>query len=319
MALTYDALASTTLQNYMKKMQDNIFKQYVLLDYISKKCMTKAAHGRSKMVQVMIGKNSTVKNYKDYEALDVTPQTGMTSAEFFWAQNSASVAISGGEKRQNKGTEGVIDLLTEKTKQTEKSIAEFLNGQFLSNKADGGFGADKDFNGIDGLIGSAADGEATSVGKILVADAPSWVSPQTGTTATGAGALDLAKLNNLYNGLGVGPDAPDIEVTTQALFEKYESLLLPNMRYADVKTANAGFQSLTHKGVPVVFDSMVKTGAWYMLSSEHLKFTPVDGAWFSSQGFRQPVDKDASFALILTHGQLWTDSRRSLGKLVGLT
>jgi hypothetical protein len=93
--------------------------------------------------------------------------------------------------------------------------------------------------------------QATTVGGIDPQRNYSWWASKEENTST---ALTLAQMSSLYNSVSVGNDHPDLLLTTQTLFEKYEALLQPQLRYTDTKTADAGFQNLLFKAAPVMYD-----------------------------------------------------------------
>ena len=70
----YDSLLSTTLRNYSRKMRDNIFNKFLFLNWLTAKGRVQYEDGGTFIVEhLLYGKNTTVKAYADYEALDTTP------------------------------------------------------------------------------------------------------------------------------------------------------------------------------------------------------------------------------------------------------
>ncbi len=125
---TYNALLSTTLRNYRKKLEDNIFVGLPLYYWLNEKGRKKTLDGGySIRVPLLYGENTTVGVYKDYDSLDVTPQEGITQANYEWGQASVSISISRAEERKNSGPHRLINLLESKTMQAEKSLQWFLN------------------------------------------------------------------------------------------------------------------------------------------------------------------------------------------------
>ena len=117
-------------------------------------------------------------------------------------------------------------------------------------------------------------------------------------------------------------------LTTQTLWEKYESLLQPQLRYSDPATADAGFVNLLYRGAPVCFDvalaattnyTFSDTTPMYFLNSKHIWIAAMNGKWFTPTPFVRPVNQDARYAQVLCYGQLVTNCRRRLGKLVART
>lgn len=313
---SFDSLAATTLQKYVPNMADNVFKRYALLDYLQKSAQKRTMSGRTIVVPIMYDTNSTFSTYSRYDSLDLTPQDPFTAAEYAWKQAAVSVAISGIEEAQNSGREQVLGLLKAKTMQAEKTAAHQFNQMFFTSDGTGNGG--KDFQGLAALIGDATHGPA-SVGGIdgTVAANAFWRS----NIDDQAINLQIVDIWNTYNNCTVGgsDDAPDFEITTQALWQAYSDLLQPQQRFTDSKMAAAGFQNLMHGGARVTWDTMCPTGDWYFLNSEHIWLVTESSHWFTMRSWVIPEDKDAKFALILSYGQLVTDERRKLGKLASRT
>jgi hypothetical protein len=122
-----------------------------------------------------------------------------------------------------------------------------------------------------------------------------------------------------YNSVSVGNDHPDMVLTTQTLFEKYEALLQPQLRYTDTKTADAGFQNLLFKAAPVTYDVHCTAGVVYFLNSKYLTLVGHSGKWFQQTEFVRPENLDARYALIMCYGNLTCRNRAKQGKLTAKT
>jgi hypothetical protein len=108
-------------------------------------------------------------------------------------------------------------------------------------------------------------------------------------------------------------------LTTQTLFEKYESLLQPQLRYTDAKTADAGFQNLLFKAAPVAYDVHCTAGTVFFLNSKYLTLVGHTGKWFAQTDFVRPENMDARYALIMCYGNLTVRNAAKQGKLTGRT
>jgi hypothetical protein len=126
-------------------------------------------------------------------------------------------------------------------------------------------------------------------------------------------------MSTAYNSVSVGNDHPDMVLTTQTLFEKYEALLQPQLRYTDTKTADAGFQNLLFKAAPVVYDEHCTAGIVYFLNSKYLTLVGHSGKWFEQTAFVRPEDLDARYALIMCYGNLTCRNAAKQGKLTAKT
>jgi hypothetical protein len=315
-SVDYNALFSTTLQNYQPTLVDNIFKDLVLLNHLNSGGRVVMEEGGTQIVEpVLYEANSTAASYSGYDNIALTPQDGITSAIYDWKQIAASIAISGIEEAQNRGTEAIIKLLNAKIMQAEMSIKSLVNGQLLSSN-DGTGGTAKQFNGIGGFAGSLN----TAIGGIDAAT-NTWWNPTIPASIQNA-TLSLVNMANVYNNASKGNDTPDLIITTEALFSKFESLLTPNVRYQDVAKANSGFQNLMFKQTPVVYDlampgNQVSNASMYFLNTKYLKLTGMNGHWWTTTPFQQGTvaQKDARYAIVLAYGQLTCSNRARQGYL----
>jgi hypothetical protein len=307
----FDALLSTTLANYRSQLTDNVFSARPLTYWLMDKGRIRMLDGGTKIVEPLIyGQNSTVASYSGYDTVSLTPQSGISAAEYDWKQYAASIAISGIEEAKNNGEAEIINLLEAKIMQAEESMREGFNQMFF---ADGTGNSGKNWNGLGNLIesGNTVGGIDSSSGQ----GNDWWRSYEENT----AGALTLAQMATAYNSVSLGNDHPDLILTTQTLFEKYEALLQPQLRYTDTKTADAGFQNLLFKAAPVTYDVHCTAGVVYFLNSKYLTLVGHSGKWFSQTEFIRPENMDARYALIMCYGNLTVRNRARQGKLTAKT
>jgi hypothetical protein len=307
---SFDSLLSTTLANYRDQMTDNIFTARPLTNYLMDKGRIRMLDGGTKIVEPLVyGLNGTVGSYSGYDTISLTAQEGMSAAEYDWKQYAASIAISGIEEAKNNGEAAIINLLEAKIMQAEESMREGFNQMFF---ADGTGNSAKDWNGLGNIVEASG-----TVGGINRATAGNefWQSYEENT----AGALTLADMATAYNSVSVGNDHPDMVLTTQTLFEKYESLLQPQLRYTDAKTADAGFQNLLFKSAPVTYDVHCTAGVMYFLNSKYLTLVGHSGKWFEQTDFVRPENLDARYALIMCYGNLTCRNAAKQGKLTART
>ena len=304
----FDNLLTTTLANYRKTLTDNVFTARPLTYTLMEKGRIRMLNGGTKVVEPLIyGLNDTVGSYSGYDSIALTPQEGISAAEFEWRQYAASISISGIEEAKNNGDAEIINLLEAKIMQAEESMREGFNTMFFG---DGTGNSSKDWNGLDNLVDNTG-----TVGNIDSSTYTWWKSYKEDT----AGALTLAQMATAYNSVSVGNDHPDTLLTTQTLFEKYESLLQPQLRYTDTKTADAGFQNLLFKAAPVMYDTGCTAGTFFFLNSKYLTLVGHSDKWFSQTSFISPEDTDARYALIMCYGNLTVRNRAKQGKLTAKT
>ena len=304
----FDNLLTTTLANYRKTLTDNVFTARPLTYTLMEKGRIRMLNGGTKIVEPLIyGLNSTVGSYSGYDSIALTPQEGISAAEFEWRQYAASISISGMEEAKNNGDQEIINLLEAKIMQAEESMREGFNTMFFG---DGTGNSSKNWNGLGNLVESG-----NTVGNIDSSTYTWWKSYEENT----ATALTLAQMATAYNSVSVGNDHPDTLLTTQTLFEKYEALLQPNLRYTDTKTADAGFQNLLFKAAPVMYDVHCTAGVFYFLNSKYITLVGHSNKWFAQTEFIKPEDTDARYALIMCYGNLTVRNRAKQGKLTAKT
>ncbi len=306
----FDQLLATTLANYRDQLTDNIFTARPLTFFLLDKGRIRMLDGGTKIVEPLIyGQNGTVASYSGYDPIALTAQDGITAAEYEWKQYAASIAISGIEEAKNNGEAAILNLLEAKVMQAEESMREGFNQMFFG---DGTGNSGKNWNGLGNLVEASG-----TVGGINRATAGNeyWRSYEENT----AGALTLAQMATAYNTVSVGNDHPDMVLTSQTLYEKYESLLQPQLRYTDTKTADAGFQNLLFKAAPVTYDVHCTAGVMYFLNSKYLTLVGHGGKWFSQTEFVRPENLDAKYALIMCYGNLTCRNAKKQGKLTAKT
>jgi hypothetical protein len=316
----FNALATTTLQKYLPKMADNIFKSRAFYFWLTSKGRKKDYQGgRTIVAPLEYGQAGGWATYSGYDAITLTAaQTdSFTAAEFGWKQAVIPVAINGLEEAQNSGEQALLDLLEAKIKAAEKTAQEKFNEMAIT-----GVGTTTTWNGLANIVADNSGNIASVTGATITTgfggidntSSAYWRSIMDRNGSVDK-ALSIADMSKQYNLQTVGNDSPDFILTTSTLWEKYEALLQPQQRFTDAKMAEAGFQNLLYKRAPVTWDEYVPAKAMYMLNSEYLWLATLAGNWMKMRGFVEPEGQDAKFALITCYGNLVTNNRRMQGAL----
>jgi len=315
----FDSVIATTIKNYGPTLTDNIFKSRPLLHYLTKQNKPRMEDGGEQIVESIIHAVGNAGSYGGWDTINITPVETATAAQYDWKQVYGTIAISGIEKAKNSGKSRVHNLVEAKIMQAEETLKKNLGAMLF---ADGTGNGGKDFLGLAALVGDNAVGPAV-VGGITVATDAYWRSKVTtiGTPPTQV-TLTLDNLRKVYNDAAEGGnDVVDALFTTQTIFETYEGLLMPNVRYQDKTMANAGFTSLTFKGVPITYDPDCTADTVYGLNSKYIKLVGHKDVWFeqtpmtdglaaTSGGAGAATTVDGSYSLILAYGNLTARSRR---------
>lgn len=312
----YDtALLTSTMVKYLsKKPADTIFESLALYEWFnSKGGVKRRVDGGVKMlVPLMYAANSTVQSYRGYDLLDVSPQEGFTNAEFELKQYNGAVSISGREEALNSGEAAMFDLLDAKWEQLRMSFRDKLNRDMFG---DGTGNGGKELTGLALMIDSAG-----TYGNIPRSTNTWWAAQE---TAVG-GPLVVEGTNGMkriYNdvSLGKGTMASDGIVTTQAIFEQYEALMAPYMRYTTSSEANAVFGSdnLKFRKAEMFWDHDCQAGIMYFLNSKVMELRVRKD--FTVVPFAVPINQDAKVGHIRFMAEMICKNCRHVGKLTGIT
>ena len=320
----YDALLTTTLRNYRKKLVDQIFELMQFLSWLRRGERGRTTDGGFKLQeQLMYAKNTTFKFYEGYEQLDTTPQEGLTVAEYRWAEAGGTVSISHREQRQNSSKHQILNLLKAKLDQAKMSIRDQLSQKLLANITTE---PTKDVNSI--LNFAQVDPTASvTIGAINQNTHSWWRNTQ---RDVGAYANNLEdKLRTGYNSVvkaGQGP--PDFVLGTQGAVEYYESLGVTLKRFPVMRnekaTLDLGFEVFKYKGADMFWDpdfavDTPATGDSMIIGkSTALSFVTDKETDFVTTEFVTPENQTAKVAKILWMGQLTCNNRRCLDLLHGI-
>ena len=263
----YDSLLSTTLAAYRKTLYDNIFKDSAFLAYLRMSdAIIKQNGGERVALPLLYGDNNTVKTHSGYEIIDTTPQEGMTTAFYEWAEIAGSISISRKEERQNAGEGRILNLLEAKIKQAEMTMREYLNQSLVQGTVSSAtFVENTSASGSCGLIPlgmffrkvASTDPTTNNIGNIAAASHSWWRSVTAGIGANGdAGnatftlnvttyAGMIVALRRFYNYLSRGSGgSPDLFLMVPVRYVTYENALDTTKRYQNTKMAYMGFDTI---------------------------------------------------------------------------
>jgi len=289
---------------------------------------SKPATGR-KIVEPIIYAKGRAEFYSEWDTFTLAPKEKLTAAEFEWKQCAGTITLSGLETEvQNTGPEAIFNLLKTETKICQKTIKdEFGTAFFKTTSASAKeFGTLYDLiintTGTVGTINATTYSWWASIAKDAAAlygnsSAPSWTDIVTKTNRDFLPTM----MRDTWGAVTEDNDHPSIIVTTQLLYDAYETYLSDQKRYmgpADKGLADVGFQNLSFRGVPVVVDSHCPDGYMFMLNEEYLGFRHSKNRNFYFEGFQKPVNQDSRSAKILWAGNVTCSNRRYQGCLYNL-
>jgi len=313
MSVNIGELAASTMEFYHKSMVDNIFKKHALLDHLKQNGGVKKYPGGTKIrVPLMYSSNSTVMTFGGADTLDLTYQNTLDAAEYEYEMYNTSIVFTLEDELKNSGEPQVMSLIEAKIKQAEMSISERLNQDLFNGTA-----ADGEVIGLDSIISTS-----TTVGNIS-GSSYSWWRGNVDSTGETLSVADMRTIKNSCN-LGNGGSNVSIIVTTQTLYEKYNSLLTATYSMSpssseSKRLGDGGFAAVEFEGVPVVFDESATSGSMYMVNKDNFKLGVHQDANFARRKKAEPADQHIHVEHIVFMGQTVTDRRKSLGLLSSKT
>ena len=331
----FDSIIATTLQRYNKMATSQILNNTVIWYKLKERGrITNWDGGRSIVESLVSEDNNTIKMIRDYEGYNLSPQEGITAAEWFAKQMVGVIAISGIEEALNSGNETkVIDLLDTKGSQLDDSYMKKLGEfSFKDGSADGG----RHFQGLD-IIAESGTGSAWSVYGTIDRGAADGSGDFFRNYFSAAGStftlVGLAQLRKAYNTLTIGNDAPDLAVTHLDIYDNYETQLygkanfdMLQTRY-DKRLGDAGFAALLIKDVPLIHDPYI-TGltdgagtsegglSVLMLNTRYISFKALRGRNMQLTDFVRPANQDARYAARLFYGNFTCNAPYGQGRIL---
>ena len=312
-----NSLLTTTLANFKKQIEDQIFDVYPLLSWLNgklgiairgKTVKRVLSGGESIVEHLLFEQNSTVDSYAGAEVIDTTLQEGHTIARFNWKQYAGTVGITGLERRSNMGEAQLINLLNAKAEQLAMSMRDRMSiDAWASSEGNGG----KNLTPMGLIVDSTG-----AVGGLNPTTYGWWAATETTSGSFASQGLD--DMRTTFNTVSWGNDKPDIIFTEQTPFEFYEKALQPQERFTSNKVADAGFLNLTFKGVPIVFDRDCSSSEMYFLNSKYVSFCVHKDADMTQTPFVQPENQDVTTSKTIWQGNITTGNRRRLAKMTSI-
>lgn len=332
----FDQIASTTLQHYRPVFADNITdKSAVMMNLKQRGGVEEQGGGRTLVEPLIFAENNTVGSYRDFDIIPTDPQEGISAAEYPWAQLAGSLIMSGRQEFVNSENKTrVLSLLKGKTMQLQMTMTNEFNRQ---SHSDGSGNGGKDITGFTAAI---EDGAAWNVyGGIDSNTSLYWRNQWIGYRAFSGADLDFTDANlrrfrqiltTFYNVCMRNTDKPKLWLTGQKVHEYFESTVVVNERYvktgnvSDSRLADAGFENLMFKSVPVVMDNLVNgtsivTGALNQeiesLNTDFIKLIIGSGRNFMMTPFVRPPNQEAKVAQVILYCQFVLNNRQLQGRM----
>ena len=314
----FDVLTTTTLKNYRKTMEDNIFTANPLFYWLKSKGRMKVDNtgGTQIICPLMYGKNSTAKSYAGYDVIDVIPQEGMSAAEYNWAQYAVGISISGIEEFKNSGDAQMVNLLQAKIKQAEMSLIDLM--------ADDLFATSQVATALNSLKLMVSDDGTGTIGNI-VSGTYTWWKNNYASGASTAVVFDnlIGTIFTQLLAASKGNDRPDIGIAGSTVYSGLEAQLIKTINFVpqlkNTSMANVGYDNYMVKGTTIMYDENATSGQMYLLNTKYIELVTGAGKDFVSTPWIKPDNGDYKTSMILWYGNLVCSNRARQAKVVTIT
>ena len=302
-------IVATTLRNRSGILADNVLNHNALCARLLQKGNVKPVSGGREIVQELeYAENGTAGWYSGYEVLDITPQDVFDAATFDWKQLAGNVTISGLEEIKNSGKERVINLLSSRIKNLEKTLKNSLATAVYAD----GTTDTKSLGGLQLLVQDDPTSSST-VGGINQSAYSFWQNQTSGDATLTTAANMRTELNEMWLKLIRGVDKPDFIVSDSTLYNLFESGLQDIQRLQSEAVATQGFESLRYKSADFFYDDQCPASHCYMLNSDYLFLRPHTDRQFVPLMERQSLNQDACVTPVVWAGNMCTGNRSLQG------
>lgn len=303
----FDDIVTTTLRNRTGKLADNATRTMALLDRLRRKGKVKPADaGRTIVQELEVSLNPNGGWYAGLDVLNANMHEPFSAAEFDWKQAYVPAVWSGLDKLRNQGEYAVINLVTSRIKNSEKSLMDLVaQAAYADGTAFGG----KQLGGL-GLMVVASPGTGT-VGGIDRQANTFWRNVTTSLNmstpvnlVTSNPTAFLTALNAISIAATRGTDRPDLYVADSIGYQRYLESLQTIQRITNTDMAGFGFTALKYYGVGGNADFVLDNGycpakTVYALNTDYIYLRPhPERDFVPFGGDRIPVQQDATVRYI---------------------
>ena len=305
-------LNNTTRPKFLKALKNQIYDRMPLMKILLMGGRKMTATGSYLQWDTIAKKHAAIGNYDGYDTLVNQPINPTAQATLYYANYYATLAISVIEEKKNSGSmEKLLDMVKIQYDNAQSTLKERMYQHLYDDISS--------INGVNTLVGLAAAVDSTpTVGTYAninraTAGNSYW---QNGAYATSVSTTELkdstqtkympSLMRTAYT-TATHDLAPDIIVTTKALYNIYQDIAqTTNLRFNN-EIANLGFGGVEFgPGVSMIFDDYCTAYHMYMLSTPNWDVAVFPGLDFDDDepGWRLAENQNAKINHIYWSGQV---------------
>lgn len=330
----FDALISTSLENYNKTLFDAISTSNAFFYELKKAGAWVGEGGSLLIVRDLMYELGSFDAYDGYDELRDDPMDGITQAHFQWRQGAVPITYSEKERKMNKHR--ILNLIEAKLTQAEMGFTEGFNQALLQGAISQGGAAlttpfTSPYNGasfIDPLplLIHNSPSSSVTIGNIDQ-NAYSWWRNQHVESAASTYDALLLEFDELYDLCSRGPggepnlilmDEGSKRLLNFAYYQRYRETLKRDGNYPFDNLLFRKARIIWDQYVPDVYTGVASTatyGTAYFMNTKFFNVTYESETNFTRTEFQRPPKGDSRLAYILWMGQVTMNNRRKQGVL----
>ena len=341
-------VTTTTQDKLIPKVVDTILNSNVFATRVLSKA--KKYSGERMKFPVKYQKGTAGTSFAGFDTFSTSASTTRVNLEFVPKFYEHPISLPLDELSANATEERVLDLAKLEMASNAQDMADEIGTLFYG---DGTGNGSKDFLGLEAIVDDGTN--AATFGSLTRA---TYTTLNSTVTASG-GTISLAKMSTLYNAAASGSQTPTLGLTTEAVFNFYESLLQPQEQISktvpmmkgrgsnginsnDGLIGGTGFVGLRFKGFPILADEKCTSQVLYFVNEDYIDwyalpmamteaakyrsqdiegndYSNVQGLGFSWSGWIKPTNAAAVVSHMYLGGELISQNPKRHAKLTGIT
>lgn len=311
-----DNLYTTTWQEMKTVVHDQIFDATPFWFWMKENgALESVSGGRFLTEPLRYAKSDKVKFIGRGGTVSLGDIEFLTEATEDWKFLVDSIVRFGVDDMKNRGKKRIISLMNAKLANSRDSLVD---------KIESTLPADNSANPLDfiGLQTMVADDPTTGTVHGIDPATNTWWRNKTKDMAGLSFAINghtemRTMLNDTSN--NIRNDTPNIILSGQTPYERYEDLVVEQKRIVNKKLGDAGFENIEFKGIPMIWSPSVANTRMYFLNTKFLKFKFDPSLNFDMTEWKPIPDQvNDRAAQIILAGNLMTGRRRVHGVLFNL-
>lgn len=329
----FDALISTSLENYREGMIDQISASNAFLNELRQSDAWESQDGGLVIVQDLMYGLSEFDAYEGYDELSDDITEGITQAQFEWRQGAVPITYSMQQIKKNKHR--IVNFAQSKIMQAEMGWQEAFNKALLQGSLSQAGGTNlydpyvspkNGANFIDPLplLVKYDPTSSTSIGNINQSTYSWWRNQTITSSATTYDGL-LLEFDEMYDLCSRGPGGePNLIIMDERTKRLLNFAYYQRYRESMKRDGNYPFDNLMFRNARIVWDQYVPDvasnvvstatyGSAFFLNTKFFKVCYEEETLFSRTDFQKPPKGDSRLAHILFMGQTIVTNRRKQG------